>query len=228
MRFGTGGRKERVRGVMRPPFCSACGRRSRDPACCQVVAQDYDREGEWIGEEPAFCERCGNSIAWGRRGLDHGCPPLPIRFYGVASEFGAFSNFAPYPIRIEGQLFPTSEHYFQALKFRGSEHAETIRRAATPGKAARFGRSRRFRIRPDWEAVKRDVMLRALRAKFGQHAELRALLLSTGRAPLVEHTPRDSYWGDGGDGSGKNWLGRLLVRVRAELRGEGEASGGDE
>lgn len=54
---------------------------------------------------------------------------------------------------------------------------------------------------------------------FSQHEDLRALLLSTGDAKLVEHTENDAYWGDGGDGSGKNMLGRILVQVREQLRG---------
>jgi ribA/ribD-fused uncharacterized protein len=62
-------------------------------------------------------------------------------------------------------------------------------------------------------------MLDALRAKFTQHDDLADLLLSTGDRPLVEHTANDAYWGDGGDGKGKNRLGRLLERVRRELRG---------
>jgi predicted NAD-dependent protein-ADP-ribosyltransferase YbiA (DUF1768 family) len=37
---------------------------------------------------------------------------------------------------------------------------------------------------------------------------------------LVEHTARDSYWGDGGDGSGRNRLGHLLMQLRAELRAQ--------
>jgi N-glycosidase YbiA len=49
-------------------------------------------------------------------------------------------------------------------------------------------------------------MLEALRAKFTLHEELNAILLGTGDAVLVEHTANDSYWGDGGDGSGKNRL----------------------
>lgn len=28
----------------------------------------------------------------------------------------------------------------------------------------------------------------------------------------------DRFWGDGGDGWGKNWLGRILMEVREELR----------
>ncbi|OWK40537.1 GTP cyclohydrolase II [Fimbriiglobus ruber] len=63
-------------------------------------------------------------------------------------------------------------------------------------------------------------MLDALRAKFSQHEEMKAALLGTGDAKLVEHTANDDYWGDGGDGSGKNRLGQLLMRVRDELRAE--------
>jgi hypothetical protein len=46
----------------------------------------------------------------------------------------------------------------------------------------------------------------------------REILLNTGEATLVEHTRNDSYWADGGDGSGRNILGKLLMQVRQELR----------
>jgi predicted NAD-dependent protein-ADP-ribosyltransferase YbiA (DUF1768 family) len=72
-------------------------------------------------------------------------------------------------------------------------------------------------IRPDWEQVKDDVMLKALAEKFVQNPKLAQLLLSTGQRTLVEHTTRDSYWGDGGDGSGKNMLGKLLMKIRSSL-----------
>jgi len=61
-------------------------------------------------------------------------------------------------------------------------------------------------------------ILRLVLAKFTQHPELRELLLATGDAALVEHTENDAYWGDGGDGSGKNRLGEIPMRVREELR----------
>ena len=63
----------------------------------------------------------------------------------------------------------------------------------------------------------------ALYAKFTQHERLRWLLLDTGERKLIEHTSHDSYWGDGGDGSGQNKLGQLLMKVRDELRREVEA-----
>lgn len=140
-----------------------------------------------------------------------------IEFYSVANEYGEFSNFAAYPINLDGKRWPTSEHYFQAQKFKDTRLREKIRKAKSPMIAARLGRDRSKPLRRDWESVKVDVMTRAVRAKFSQHEDLRELLLDTGNAKLVEHTANDSYWGDGGDGSGRNMLGRILERVRGEL-----------
>ena len=60
-------------------------------------------------------------------------------------------------------------------------------------------------------------MFDAILAKFTQHESLRPLLLSTSSAKIIEHTENDSYWGDGGNGKGKNMLGKILIRVRDEL-----------
>ncbi len=125
-----------------------------------------------------------------------------VRFYSVTGEYGVFSNFAPYPIVLDGRRWPTSEHYFQAQKFEDRVSQEAIRKVASPMVAAQRGRDRRRKLRRDWERVKLGVMRRAVEAKFTQHVELRAVLLATGDALLVEHTADDDYWGDGGDGSG--------------------------
>ena len=142
----------------------------------------------------------------------------PILFYRVSDPYGQFSNFAPFPIRLKKKTWPTSEHYFQAQKFAGTPSEEEIRRAKSPMVAARMGRSRQRPLRKDWEGVKDGIMLDALRAKFDQYEDLKALLLGTGDARIVEHTTNDSYWGDGGDGSGLNKLGQLLMRLRSELQ----------
>ena len=107
---------------------------------------------------------------------------------------------------------------FQAMKFAGTPHEDEIRAVEPPMKAARMGRDRKRPLRSDWETAKDDIMRTAVRAKFTQHAEMRQQLLDTGDAQLVEHTTNDSYWGDGGDGSGKNMLGIILMEVRTELQ----------
>ncbi|MFY1824857.1 NADAR family protein [Myxococcus fulvus] len=141
-----------------------------------------------------------------------------IRFYSVTDAHGWCSNFAPYPIKLGGRTWPTSEHYFQARKFEAPEDQEALRQARTPVLAARMGRDRKRKLRRDWESIKVSVMREAVRAKFTQHEDLAQLLLDTGDARLVEHTDQDDYWGDGGDGSGKNMLGRILMEVREQLR----------
>ena len=143
-----------------------------------------------------------------------------IHFYSTTDDYGEFSNFAEYPIRIDGEIWPTTEHYFQAQKFEDGAYRQRIRKARSPMEAARMGRDRKMKLRRDWESVKVSVMHAALVAKFRQHDDLRALLLSTGDAKLVEHTENDDYWGDGGDGRGRNMLGQLLMRVRAALATE--------
>lgn len=140
-----------------------------------------------------------------------------INFYSVSDEYGEFSNFAPYPISIDGRRWPTSEHYFQASKFKDKRDQEVVRKAKSPMLAARMGRDRKRKLRCDWESCKVEVMRKAVMAKFTQHPELGELLLSTGTAKLVEHTENDEYWGDGGDGRGKNMLGRILMDVRKHL-----------
>ncbi len=141
-----------------------------------------------------------------------------IRFYRPKEPYGEFSNFSPHPIDLNGRTWRTSEHYFQAQKFVGSEQEEAIRQPKSPMIAARMGRSRQHPLRPDWETVKEDVMREALLAKFTQHTGLRSLLLKTRDAELIEHTRNDNYWGDGGDGSGKNRLGQLLMELRTKLQ----------
>jgi N-glycosidase YbiA len=143
-----------------------------------------------------------------------------ILFYSVSDEWGFLSNFAPARFRLKGSTWATSEHYFQAQKFAGTPHEAAIRAAKTPMIAARMGRERSRPLRRDWESVKDRVMRDALRAKFTQNTDLGDALLATGEATLVEHTSNDSYWGDGGDGSGHNRLGILLMELRTALRSE--------
>lgn len=147
-------------------------------------------------------------------------PAPPILFYATDKPYGEFSNFSRHPTLLDGVVWPTSEHYFQAQKFAGTPHVEEVRAQPTPMLAAQMGRRRDLPFRVDWNDVKDDVMRAALRAKFTQHPALRSLLLGTGDAVLVEHTRNDAYWADGGDGTGRNRLGELLMELRGELREE--------
>lgn len=141
-----------------------------------------------------------------------------INFYGRKMPYFEFSNFYRAQIYIDGRMWKTSEHYYQAMKFDGhNEHVDKVWRAKTPMDAAKLGRDRKRPLRKDWEEVKDVIMYEALEAKFTQHENLKKVLLETGDAVIVEHTIKDSYWGDGGNGSGKNMLGKLLMVLRDDL-----------
>lgn len=147
-----------------------------------------------------------------------------IRFHLKTEPHGYLSNFhaLPKPIVIDGQEWSTTEHYFQARKFTETapELADLIRRTTGPANVWRMAEKHERRRRTDWAAVKDDIMRKAVWEKFRQIPTLAELLLATGDARLVEHTATDAYWGDGGDGTGKNMLGIILMEVRARLRAE--------
>lgn len=144
---------------------------------------------------------------------------MTIYFYSTREQpYGCFSNFSRHGFELDGVYWQTSEHYFQAQKFAGTDYADEIRHAKTPKQAASLGRSRAHPLREDWEAVKEDVMRRAVLKKFETHEEIRRILLDTEAAELVENAPGDYYWGCGKDGSGKNRLGFILMEVRTILR----------
>ena len=140
-----------------------------------------------------------------------------IRFYSVNTAYGEFSNFAYYPIKINKKIWKTTEHYFQAQKFKGTAHEVKIRKAPSPMKAAQLGRTRKIRIRQDWDRVKDHVMYTAVKAKFSQHEALKQLLIKTGEAIIIEDAPNDDYWGIGSHGKGLNKLGKILMQIRKEF-----------
>lgn len=136
-------------------------------------------------------------------------------------KFAFLSNFSKSPISDGNIVFPTVEHYFQAAKTLNMEDYEAIAAADTPGQAKRLGRN--VKLREDWEEIKEQVMLDALRKKFSLPA-FRAMLLSTGDEELVEGTTwHDNVWGNCTcerckNIEGQNKLGKLLMQVREEIK----------
>lgn len=131
--------------------------------------------------------------------------------------FEWLSNFFPAPVVYRGVNYNTVEHAYQAAKTLVLAEREQIRMCSTPGKAKRLGRE--VTMRPDWDKIKLTVMLHLLRQKFNI-PELRDKLLATGDIRLIEgNTWGDTFWGVC-NRTGMNHLGRLLMQVRSELRGQ--------
>ena len=127
-------------------------------------------------------------------------------------EYRWLSNFWDAKVTLDGDEYPTVEHAYQAAKFeQGSVGRAAVAKTLTPGQAKRAGRM--FKIRPEWDDVKYDVML-ALSVQKYADPELQRKLLNTGDADLIEgNTWGDTYWGVC-NGVGQNKLGDILKRVR--------------
>jgi len=172
--------------------------------------------------------------------MDH---PQTISFY-LKGPYFEFSNFYLSPVKIDGFVYPSSEHAYQALKFlgpdqtyRSREYATIIGSTNTAGKAKILANQKRVggykwktdlnptieayadvKIRKDWLESRDNVMRSIVQAKFQQHPKLKAMLIETGSLPIEEDSPRDDYWGVGKDRTGKNMLGIILMEVRALLK----------
>ena len=163
-------------------------------------------------------------------------PPVPddnrvLFFRRDRDAFGFLSHFHPAPVVLDEVLWPTVEHYYQFQKSFDPLYRSAVRAAEHPARvkklAQALGReSTSAQPRPDWFAVKRDVMRRADAAKFAQHADLARRLVGCGTAALIEDSPYDAFWGIGRDGAGENWAGRILMEVRDELVRGGAALAG--
>lgn len=144
-----------------------------------------------------------------------------IRFYRANEKpYGAFSNLFPRPVEFEGRTYATSEHAYQAGKAAKPAVRDWILSAPTPSLAAMAAHGLYvWDVVPNWADIKFDRMRAVLRAKFEQHADLKALLISTGEARLVEagtvNNAVNRLWGEV-EGKGQNMLGVMLMELRSE------------
>ena len=125
------------------------------------------------------------------------------------------SNFSHANVTFDGIQYPTVEHAYQAAKSDDPVYRMRVWDCLTPGEAKRVGKS--AKLRKDWGTVRLSIMYDLVKQKFQQPA-LRNQLLSTGDEVLVE----GNYWGDYFwgvcKGEGENHLGKILMRVREEIK----------
>lgn len=146
-----------------------------------------------------------------------------IRFYRATGEHGYLSNLYPCEIQMGGRAFATSEHAYQFGKPSEPAVAEWLMAAPSPSLCAQAAHALfPWQVKPDWNKAKVQRMKVVLIAKFTQHPELRARLLATGGARLIEESKMDNFWGMGKSGNGQNMLGVLLMELRDVLRQVGE------
>ena len=145
---------------------------------------------------------------------------MAIFFYKEFGALGYLASYSPHGFDKDGFFWKTVEHYYQAQKFHDLKVRKLIMEAKTPKEASAIGRSRKYKLRDDWENIKNEVMYEAVLQKFKAHPNLKKLLLDTGDEEIIEETVKENYWGCGPNRDGQNHFGKILCKVRDELKGE--------
>ena len=140
----------------------------------------------------------------------------PILFY--EDDYYLLSNFSAHQVKYQGQIYPTVEHAYQAQKLTEEVLKKEVRQAASPALAKETAYRYKGKWRSDWHEVKVEVMKAIVRAKLEQHEEVKQALKKTGTAEIKENSPVDYFWGIGRDGSGKNEMGKIWMKLRDEIK----------
>ncbi|CAE7784604.1 ybiA [Symbiodinium sp. CCMP2456] len=127
-----------------------------------------------------------------------------------------FANFFPCSIEKDGIVYPSAEHFFQAHKTLEEKQRQRI---ASASFEEVYGLGQAATLRPDWEAVKLEVMLEAAERKYAQNPKLAKALLAT-KGEEMTFTPSAGFWGVDAWGCGENWNGRIHAIVRAKMAGD--------
>lgn len=128
--------------------------------------------------------------------------------------FRGFSPFYPSPIIIGGVKFPTLEHFFHYLKMANATGRKQIMNMKTGSDVYKI--SQTLKKRKNWNKVMFRVMYRGLQEKYRQNPALIPKLLATGQVKLFKHTGLRK-WGFA-YGKGKNMFGKLLMKLREEIK----------
>jgi ribA/ribD-fused uncharacterized protein len=153
-----------------------------------------------------------------------------VTFSKTKESFGGFSNMSTeYPIVVKGVVFPTSEHFYQCMKY--VDHPQVQREIIgekNPLLMKNKQKKHRGLIRKDWEDLKEVIMEITVHLKLVSHwVKFGNLLMETGEKEIVEISKKDSFWGmipqvsDSAVLVGENKLGGILSRFRELIRTEG-------
>ena len=127
------------------------------------------------------------------------------------------STYAKFGFYLDDAEWPSSEHYYQAMKFEDEAIREQIRQAPHPKETSKLAKKHKKQIRKDWDKIKATVMKRGAYIKCRTHKDVADALLNTGDKNIVENSQFDYYWGCGRDGRGENMYGKILMDIREKL-----------
>ena len=140
-----------------------------------------------------------------------------VLFWNDEGDYAFLSNFSIFPLMYDGILWPTTEHAYQATKFDDQGTKDKILNAKFPIEAFNIGRDPKNTLKKDWFEIRVKVMEDIVSEKIKQYSMIHKKLTETGDREIIEASPIDSFWGWGPDKNGENNLGKIWMKLRAEI-----------
>lgn len=137
--------------------------------------------------------------------------------YFFEQKFYCLSNASAFAFRWQLEIWMTAEHAYQASKFEDSVYRAEVRTALSPLNARIVAHTYKLSWRTDWTQIQLKIMEEILRTKLQQHSFVRRQLKGTGNRPIIMQSSTDSFWGCGADKNGTNYLGKIWMKLRAEV-----------
>lgn len=131
-------------------------------------------------------------------------------------EFFFLSNMYPIDIVYKGEEFNSVEQAYQYHKTESPKEQRNVLKSKTPNDAKKVSRGFKF-VREDWKDVRLNIMYNLLWIKFSNPELKEALLLTDGYELVEGNNWGDEFWGVC-DGIGENYLGKLLMKIRNQLK----------
>ncbi len=133
-----------------------------------------------------------------------------------------FSGYSPHMLEYRGAVYPTVEHAYHCQRYADPAVVEAIASARSPYLAWQESQKHKAHQSPDFNERKAAVMEELCRAKLEQHEDVLRELVASGEAPIIKRwssgPPPDGFWDDGVDGTGRNTMGKIWMKLRSELR----------
>ena len=139
----------------------------------------------------------------------------PINF--VESRWQYLSPFSAHEVEMDGVVYKTAEHAYQTLRMKAGAQ-ESVRTTTSPLEAWRVAQVCKADGLLNETVDKDELMEKIFRAKLTQHQDIKDILIESGNRELLKVYDTDYYWGTGADGSGKNLMGKLWMKLRSEIQ----------
>ncbi|MBQ7394960.1 MAG: NADAR family protein [Lentisphaeria bacterium] len=206
-------------------YCEYIWNLLADPVCCEVKYADL-MVNNGYEDSPAGDGRRFTGLYPHAMALLSDAVEGKLYFNSRTPYLDIFSNFHDEPLKIEGEIWKSGEHYYQTAKFakNGLQEDEAIYRiiadAETPVTSKKLADeylTEENKARSHQALRTFQAMATMLNVKFAPGTLARKRLMQTGDLELVHLSGSDFFWGQNRKGTGNNLLGKALMQMRDSI-----------